>query len=171
MHELSDRFARLFEQGGPLLWAILALSTLMWILIIERYWFLRRQAPALRRELVAAWQTNRQVTAELRSRMLRSFTDRMRGEVSRHLLTIRTLTAILPMLGLLGTVTGMITVFQVITVFGTGNTRGMAAGISEALVTTLAGLATALPGLYLASRLEQRARSVTERLSQELTAE
>ena len=171
MLDLSDRLSRLFEQGGPLLWAILALSTLMWILILERYWFLRRREPELREQLVAAWQAGPRNDRALRPRLLHRYTDRMRSELNRHLLTIRTLTAILPMLGLLGTVTGMITVFEVITVFGTGNTRGMAAGISEALVTTLAGLATALPGLYLASRLEQKARSATERFSMALTAE
>ena len=73
-----------------------------------------------------------------------------------------------PFLGLLGTVSGMIKVFDVITVFGTGNTRGMASGISEALVTTMAGLFTALSGLYFVSDLERRAEDVSRKLEQTL---
>ena len=81
------------------------------------------------------------------------------------------LVAILPLLGLLGTVSGMIKVFDVITVFGTGNTRGMASGISEALVTTMAGLFTALSGLYFVSDLERRAERVSRELEQKLVEE
>jgi biopolymer transport protein ExbB len=79
----------------------------------------------------------------------------------RFLLPIHTLSSILPLLGLLGTINGMIKVFEVITVFGVGNARGMAAGISEALITTMAGLVTALSGLYFCVNLQ----SLTERAS------
>ena len=64
-------------------------------------------------------------------------TKQFRSESRRHVLAIQTLTSILPMLGLLGTVSGMISVFDVITQFGSGNTRGMAAGISRGSTTRL----------------------------------
>ena len=66
---------------------------------------------------------------------------------------------------------GMIKVFDVITVFGTGNTRGMASGISEALVTTMAGLFTALTGLYFVSNLESRAEDMARKFEAELVEE
>jgi biopolymer transport protein ExbB len=87
------------------------------------------------------------------------------------MLALQALVVILPLLGLLGTMSGMIKVFEVITVFGTGNTRGMASGISEALVTTMAGLFTALSGLYFVSDLERRAEEVTRRFEAELVEE
>jgi biopolymer transport protein ExbB len=62
----------------------------------------------------------------------------------------------------------MITTFEVMTVFGTGNIRGMADGISQALVTTMAGLLAALSGLYFANDLEQRIDSQTNHLSEHL---
>jgi biopolymer transport protein ExbB len=65
----------------------------------------------------------------------------------------------------------MIKVFEVITVFGTGNTRGMASGISEALVTTMAGLFTALSGLYFVSDLERRGEDAARRFETELVEE
>ena len=91
--------------------------------------------------------------------------------LERHLQTLAVLGAVAPLLGLLGTVSGMIKVFEVITVFGTGNTRGRASGISEALVTTMAGLFTALSGLYFVSDLESRAEETARRFEAELVEE
>jgi len=65
--------------------------------------------------------------------------------------------AVLPLLGLLGTVTGMIQVFDVMAFTGTGNARLMAGGVSAATIPTMSGLVAALSGLYLATYLEQRA--------------
>jgi biopolymer transport protein ExbB len=78
----------------------------------------------------------------------------------RALPAIRALITVLPLLGLLGTVSGMIHTFEVITAFGGANRRGIAAGISEALVATLTGLVTALSGLYFSVHLEARARRI-----------
>ncbi len=168
MHELVEKLAGFFDQGGPLLWAILALSTLMWALILERYLFVRTRLPRLRAELGVAWRKREARTGAASQRLMLALIERLESELGRFLLPIRSLTSILPMLGLLGTVSGMIKVFEVITVFGTGNTRGMAAGISEALITTLAGLLTALPGLYLVSGLEGRATREVDRFALEM---
>ena len=70
---------------------------------------------------------------------------------------IKTLMAVLPLLGLLGTVTGMIQVFDVMAFTGTGNARLMAGGVSAATIPTMSGLVAALSGLYLATHLEQTA--------------
>jgi len=82
--------------------------------------------------------------------------------------TIRMLAAILPAMGLLGTVSGMIKTFDVVNLFGTGNARGMADGISQALITTMAGLVTALSGLYFSANLDARAEKELERFKRRL---
>ena len=81
----------------------------------------------------------------------------------QHLVPIKAITSVLPLLGLLGTVTGMISIFDVLNVFGTGNTQGMANGISRALLPTIAGLVTALAGLYFSTDLDRRVRIQLER--------
>lgn len=165
----TDGLAALFEQGGVILWAILAASIYMWILLAERYWFHRYQLPEIRGRLYDEWL--RQRTHEVPSltfRRIEALVTDLQTEARRNLLALQALVAILPLLGLLGTVSGMIKVFDVITVFGTGNTRGMASGISEALVTTMAGLFTALSGLYFVSDLERRADDVSRELEQRL---
>ncbi|MCF8117968.1 MAG: MotA/TolQ/ExbB proton channel family protein, partial [Desulfarculaceae bacterium] len=76
--------------------------------------------------------------------------------LERFLTTLKVLAAVAPLLGLLGTVTGMINTFQVITVFGAGDPRLMAGGISEALITTQLGLAVAIPILVASALLGRR---------------
>ncbi|MCL7928816.1 MotA/TolQ/ExbB proton channel family protein [Halomonas llamarensis] len=75
---------------------------------------------------------------------------------------VKLLAAIAPLLGLLGTVTGMIVTFQSITVFGTGDPQLMAGGISQALVTTVLGLVTAVPLLFAQTALSSRSRTLTQ---------
>ena len=75
------------------------------------------------------------------------------------------LAAIAPLLGLLGTVTGMISTFDVMAVSGTGNAKAMAGGISEALITTQTGLLVAIPGLCMKDFLARRARNLQQQVS------
>lgn len=151
------------------LWAILVASLFMWYLLAERYCFHWFQIAQLRDRLRDEWQAqNVSLSGTLAFRRLEAIVGDLRAEANKNLLALNALVVILPLLGLLGTVSGMIKVFEVITVYGTGNTRGMAFGISEALVTTMAGLFTALSGLYFVSDLERRAEDIARQFEREL---
>jgi biopolymer transport protein ExbB len=158
--ELTEDLLLLFERGGVVLWVILAMSVLMWVLILDRYAHYFFVMPRRRARLLRLWEQD-PTTDKCRpaSPRLKAVTAAFSAPMHRFLLPIHTLSSILPLLGLLGTINGMIKVFEVITVFGVGNARGMAAGISEALITTMAGLVTALSGLYFCVNLQ----SLTER--------
>jgi biopolymer transport protein ExbB len=91
---------------------------------------------------------------------------RERPLLRRHLAVIGVLASIAPLLGLLGTVTGMMATFDVIALFGTGNARAMAGGISEALLTTQSGLLVAIPGLYMSIYLNRRAERLEDQLDE-----
>ena len=164
-----DGLSALFDQGGGTLWAILVASFLLWILIIERYLFHWRELPLLRESLRQEWRSQRDdIADDLRFRRIEALVADLRAAATRNLLTLNALVVILPLLGLLGTVSGMIKVFEVITIFGTGNTRGMASGISEALVTTMAGLFTALSGMLFVTNLQHRVEDVGRSFEAEL---
>jgi len=78
---------------------------------------------------------------------------------------IKMLVALCPLLGLLGTVTGMIHVFDVMAVTGTGNARAMASGVSQATIPTMAGMVVAIAGLYFSKLIEQRVSEETHHLT------
>lgn len=164
MH-LFDGIQRLLDHGGLVLIAIMVISIVMWTFIIERYIYLFVIHPRQLKHHVAEWSKRIDHT----SWMARSLREALIGDISinlqKNLLVIKTLVAILPLLGLLGTVTGMISTFEVLMVFGTGNARGMASGISQALITTAAGLVTSLSGLYFSSQLQAHAEIETNRIT------
>lgn len=138
------------------MWLILLASVLMWTLILERYVYLWFLHPREVRKLLDEWHQRQDLSSWYAQQIRQGMISKCKTGLERFLILIRTLTVALPMLGLLGTVNGMILTFDVMTVFGTGNTRGMAGGISVALITTMGGLLTALSGLYFITQLEQQ---------------
>ena len=138
------------ELGGPIMWPLLLVSFWMWTLVIERYWFLLYHLPKL---------LDKQ--ALLSSHAISSLIEQteVRLAIRRYLNLIKTLSSILPMLGLLGTVTGIVETFDLIRIFGNAETRIVARGVSQALITTLAGLVLGLFGLTASHDLNQRAQA------------
>lgn len=156
--ELWDRSQVFLESGGFALWAILILSLLMWVLILERYWYFRFIYPKQKKQIHQLWTVRCEHGSRTALRIRDGMLAELAGETQRFLNIIDALTQIMPMLGLLGTVAGMIQTFDVMAIFGGGNTRGMAGGISQALLTTMAGLVMALSGLYFNANLKHRTR-------------
>lgn len=146
----------LLDRGGWVLVAILLLSTLMWILIIERYWYFHKRHDRQVKRAVTEWETRKDHTSWCARRIREGLIAQISAQSRRFLIPIQSITNILPLLGLLGTVLGMISTFDVLVVFGTGNGRGFAEGISQALINSTAGLVTAIAGLYFASRIQRR---------------
>jgi biopolymer transport protein ExbB len=167
---LADWFqsSDLILSGGWVMVAILALSVVMWVLILDRYWCFYRTRSKLVTEAVEVWSRGSNSAPIVNRRLREALSASFNGKLSSYMITIHVITAVLPLLGLLGTVTGMIKTFEVMTAFGTGNVRGMADGISQALITTMAGLMTALAGMYFAGDLKQRIEGETERLREHL---
>lgn len=190
-HQLS--LMEQIPKGGPIVWPILAILALGILIVLERVFFLLRRRLnadrfAERIEKLSTrkdWQecestckryagkpTARVVAAGLacrhmeREAMENALQEAILKEIppmERFLSTLGMLAAIAPLLGLLGTVTGMIDTFHVITQHGTGDPRMMSGGISEALVTTMLGLTVAIP-IMLAHTLLNRA--VDKRIGQ-----
>lgn len=162
--EVFESIRDFMELGGPVLYGIMAVVLLMWTFIIERFWYLNMVYPSLRDEVMAAWD-ERMDTHSWYARRIR---ERLISEASvhlhRHITLIKTLVALCPLFGLLGTVYGMILVFDVMAVEGTGNARAMAAGVSKATVPTMAGMVAALSGVWFATRLEVVADSEAQKL-------
>ncbi len=166
MGVLVDAFVALrsfFEAGGDVLWAILAVTTLMWTFIIERFWFFSRVLPGRIEATKNLWDTMSPDSAWQTRSIRKQLISEISLEARRFLVLIRALMAVLPLLGLLGTVSGMILVFDAMAYSGTGSARLMAGGVSAATIPTMSGLVAALSGLYFATYLEQRATNELKR--------
>lgn len=166
----------LFKAGGWLMWPILICSILSLAIIAERFWSLRRSRLIPKHLVAQVWQwekvghldtkrisdlrrgsplgrilaaglVNRKHSRDIMKESIEEVGRHVAHELTRFLNTLGTIASISPLLGLLGTVIGMIKVFAVITAHGVGDPSILAEGISEALITTAAGLSVAIPTL------------------------
>jgi biopolymer transport protein ExbB len=160
-----------------LLWSLI-LRKGLWLLTAAREWINISQASEwLRRGEVVAkkgglcsgalgwFLARRSGVLQADLRMWRAAALRQAGMIPRHLPAIMVLAAAAPLLGLLGTVTGMIETFTVIREYGTGNAQALAAGISEALITTQTGLLVAIPGFFVGYVLRRQAGKIQRKFT------
>jgi biopolymer transport protein ExbB len=143
------------ELGGDVLLLIGLLTLVMWGLIFERFLYLATRHPRAIKQAMEEWESR----TERVSWHARQIRDLLISTVSqgleRNMAMIKTCVALCPLLGLLGTVTGMIEVFEVMAISGSGNPRSMAAGVSKATVPTMAGMVAALSGLGVSAYLQR----------------
>ncbi len=155
--------------GGPVLKAIAITIFMMWVLIVERLLFFRSSMREMSREIHDNWESRSERRSWHAHQIRELMISRFSLSVNRGISMIQTFVALCPLLGLLGTVTGMIAVFQVLAVSGSGNVRAMAAGVSQATVPTMAGMVGALSGVLLVTLLTRRATREVEFLEDSLT--
>ncbi len=157
------------ERGGDVLLAIGAVTFLMWTFMLERLWYFKVVQPREAKRVEKIWRERSDHISWYADQVRRLLVSEVRTQLQQSVSTIRTLIALCPMLGLLGTVTGMIEVFDVMAVSGSGNTRAMASGVSRATIPTMAGMVAALSGMILSVQIERFANSETERVADHLT--
>ena len=117
--------------------------------------------------ILAAGLANRHQGRDVMRESIREAASHVIHQLERYLNTLGTVAAVTPLMGLLGTVLGMISVFTEITTYGTGNAGALAGGISEALITTAAGLAVAIPSLVMHRHYTSRIESIVVDLERE----
>jgi len=185
----------LVKAGGWLMWPIIACSVIAMAIVVERLWIYRRRRVLPSNLVAQIWQlhqknqltaahiqtvrkssplgrilaaglANRMHAREVMKEAIEEEGRQVVHELEHYLNTLGTIANISPLLGLLGTVIGMIKVFAAITTSGVGNPSVLAGGISEALITTAAGLSVAIPALifhrYLSGKVNRIVLSMEE---------
>lgn len=184
------------QAGGWLMFPIILCSIISAAICIERFWTLRTNQIAPRNLLAQVWnwiKSNEMDARRLRElrngsplgqilaaginshrrgrELMKENIEEVAGHVvhdlERYLNTLGTVAAITPLLGLLGTVIGMIKVFSAIRLEGTGNAAILAGGISEALITTAAGLTVAIPSLFFYRYFQRKVDELVINMEQE----
>ena len=152
------------DMGGPVLWAIMAVLFFMWMMIVERTWFYLITFPKLRKQILTSWgervDTSSWYAKRIRDQWVSEANIALRSGVG----FLDALVAISPLLGLFGTVYGMLNVFDIMAIEGTSNARAMAGGVAKATVPTMAGMIAALSGVFFTTYFRQKATTETEHL-------
>ncbi|MBT5861558.1 MAG: MotA/TolQ/ExbB proton channel family protein [Gammaproteobacteria bacterium] len=162
------------EQGGIVGYCIIALGIVGLLIAIWRWFGLtgdsRRVAAQLKRDtastdnplgrVLAAYESNSSADTETIELKLSEAALKEMPGLTKGLLFIKVVSAVAPLMGLLGTVTGMIKTFQVITLYGAGDPKMMAGGISQALMTTVLGLVVAIPMVLLHTAVSGQSRKI-----------
>lgn len=164
MWPLLEPLDRLVEAGGVVLVVIAVVAMALFSLALERglYWrFSHRRA---RRELIDRWAARRDHVSWSALTLREVWTRELIARLRRPLPWLKLLVALCPLLGLLGTVTGMIQVFDSLALTEVGQARAMADGVARATLPTLTGMAVAVVGLLFTTRLEQVIRREDQRL-------
>ena len=172
MYWLIDSFEAIrdfMNLGGVVLKSIAVVIFMMWVLIVERILFFRSSMKIMSKEIHDTWEKRQERTSWNAHQIRELLISRFSEATNEGINLIQTFVALCPLLGLLGTVTGMIQVFQVMAVSGSGNVRAMAGGVSQATVPTMAGMVGALSGVLLVTLLTRRAAREVEFLEDSLT--
>jgi biopolymer transport protein ExbB len=156
------------ELGGNVLLGIALLTAVMWTLIVERAVYFRTGHRAEVARVQKLWAERADHSSWNAHQIRAMLVSEVKLKLERGLGFVKTAVALCPMFGLLGTVTGMIEVFDVMAVAGSGNARGMASGVSKATLPTMAGMVAALSGMLFSIQLERYARHESTRVADSL---
>ena len=165
---LLDELQALFDSGGVVLHLIVALAVLMWFCIFERLLYLLYAHRRLTNRVSAYWAA-RSEHSSWQAQQIRLYLISLGQQgLEKNLSLILVSVTLAPLLGLLGTVTGMIEVFEAMTQAGFGNVRAVASGISRATIPTMAGMLVAISGLAVSLWLQRRVGYLREQLDRQL---
>jgi biopolymer transport protein ExbB len=168
MIEIFEAIRDFTETGGQVLLVIGLLIFVMWLLILERVLYIQVSHKALKKEVVLDWMARKDRTSWHAEQIRQGHISRLNMKLTGSIPIIQALVALCPLLGLMGTVTGMIEVFDVMAISGGGNARSMASGVSKATIPTMAGMVGALSGVFASTWLMRTSKSERTHLEEAL---
>lgn len=155
----------LVEGGGPFVAWIFLSALVLWTLVIERTLYFAMVLPGEARRALAAWRARSDHKSWCARQIRRAAISRLHAGMSANMRLMKVLVPLAPLLGLIGTVSGMLEVFDSMALRGSADARTMASGVSHAMICTLTGLAVSISGLYPVYYFDSRARRQTELLA------
>lgn len=171
MGGIFESILAFMDKGGDVLWLIAILVFVMWTLIFERLWYFTFTWRKEVFEVIQAWESRSERKSWNAKQVRQRLLSQSRQAINANLPVIATLVALCPLLGLLGTVTGMIEVFNVMAVTGGGDAKSMAGGVERSTIPTMAGMVAALSGLFANTYISRMAAREQEYLQDNLTSD
>ena len=160
--------ANLVDGGGPFVFFIFVSGVIMWTLVIERIWFFSRILPVQAQATFETWNARSDHLSWCARQIREAMISRLNNAMTQNLLLMRVLVPLAPLLGLIGTVSGMLEVFDSMALRGSADARTMATGVSHAMLCTMSGLAVSITGLYPVYYFTNRAKRESELFADQL---
>lgn len=167
-YELTHLLRDFFSAGGDILIIIAVVIFAIWLIALERILYFRFQSKRDIQLALNEWQGRVREKSWVNTNVRTKLMSEAQEKFQHTLPVLRALTALCPLFGLMGTVTGMIEVFEAMAFFGNGNVRSMASGVSKATIPTMAGMTGALCGVFLQTLVKQYAEQNERELDEAL---
>lgn len=144
-----------FERGGPVLIWIMVATFFMWLLILERLLYFRVAHRAVAEEAITEWRSRSDKSSVFAGWVRDKLVSEVRQKAQANVSLVKALVALAPLLGLLGTVTGMVSVFDIMALTDGADAKAMSAGVSRATIPTMAGMVASLSGILFTSSMDR----------------
>jgi len=170
-YDAADALFEFMQKGGDVLYLIGLLAFLMWFLIFERLWYFNFNHQVNVNVVVEDW-AKRTDKKSWNSKAIREMLiSKTSSKINLNLTLIKLCVGVAPLLGLFGTITGMMEVFHLLAITGGGDAKAMAGGVSRSTIPAMAGLSVAITGTFASTFLRNKSNRETELLSEHLVSE
>ena len=163
-----DSLNGFLDRGGPVLFVIMGAAFIMWALIIERIFYFRLSHPAVVKEKLDAWNRRQDHSSVHAHWIKRKLVSEVRMQAQQNVTLLKAVVSIAPLLGLLGTVTGMVNVFDIMAMTGSSDARAMSAGVSRATIPTMAGMVISIAGLLATMNMDRHVRREVSKVEDQM---
>ena len=155
-------------RGGPVLPVIMLATFVMWALILERLFYFRFAHKAVADEAIQEWQSRSDRSSPFAHWIKDKLVSEVRLKAQQNVSMTKAFVALAPLLGLLGTVTGMVAVFDIMAITGGSDAKAMSAGVSRATIPTMAGMVASLSGILFTSGMDRRVRRSVQQVEDQM---
>lgn len=164
LNDLENFLAR----GGPVLLVIMVATFIMWALILERLFYFRLAHQTVADEAVAEWNARSDRKSVFAHWIRDKLISEVRIKAEANVSMTKAMVALAPLLGLLGTVTGMVTVFDVMAITDGADAKAMSGGVSQATIPTMAGMVASISGILFTSGMDRKVNRLVQQAADEM---
>jgi len=156
------------DRGGPILLVIMAATFVMWALILERLFYFRLAHKGLADKAISEWRSRSDRKSTYAHWVRDKLVSEVRQKAEANVSLTKATVALAPLLGLLGTVTGMVAVFDIMALTDGADAKAMAAGVSHATIPTMAGMVASISGIIFTSGMDRKVNRLVQTLEDEM---
>lgn len=156
------------DRGGPILLVIMAATFVMWALILERLFYFRLAHKGLADKAISEWRSRSDRKSTYAHWVRDKLVSEVRQKAEANVSLTKATVALAPLLGLLGTVTGMVAVFDIMALTDGADAKAMAAGVSRATIPTMAGMVASISGIIFTSGMDRKVNRLVQTLEDEM---